>query len=147
MSKSVLSSGLAIRAASTAASSIVRWFKGRPIRGKGASDLAWFKPDASAMSEEDWNEWFAKSFAMFLHGEGLAPDEHGQRVQDASFLLLFNAHTDAVTFTLPGKPWGTRWRPALDTAESGEAALGDALEAGASLARAGLSLAVLERLA
>jgi isoamylase len=124
-----------------------RWFKGRPIRGKGASDLAWLKPDASPMSDEDWNEWFAKSFAMFLHGEGLAPDEHGHRVQDASFLLLFNAHTDAVTFTLPGKPWGTRWRPALDTAEGSDAELGDALDAGATLARVGLSLAVFERLA
>jgi isoamylase len=122
-----------------------RWFKGRPIRGKGASDVAWFKPDAAQMSDEDWNEWFAKSFAMFLNGDGLAPDERGRRVTDTSFLLLFNAHTDPVTFTLPGKPFGSRWRPALDTAIASDAAPGDALDEGAQLERAGLSLLVLER--
>ena len=122
-----------------------RWFKGRPIRGKGASDVAWFKPDAAQMSDDDWNEWFAKSFAMFLNGDGLAPDERGRRVTDTSFLLLFNAHTEAVTFTLPGKPFGTRWRPALDTAVASDAAPGDALDAAATLERPGLSLMVLER--
>jgi glycogen operon protein len=122
-----------------------RWFKGRPIRGKSASDVAWFKPDAAQMSDEDWNEWFAKSFAMFLNGDGLAPDERGRRVTDTSFLLLFNAHSDAVTFTLPGKPFGTRWRPALDTVVASDAALGDPLDEGAQLERAGLSLLVLER--
>jgi len=82
---------------------------------------------------------------MFLNGDGLAPDERGRRVSDTSFLLLFNAHTDAVTFTLPGKPFGTRWRPALDTAVASDAALGDPLDEGAQLERAGLSLLVLER--
>jgi isoamylase len=122
-----------------------RWFKGRPIRGKGASDVSWFKPDAAQMSDDDWNEWFAKSFAMFLNGDGLAPDERGRRVTDTSFLLLFNAHIDPVTFTLPGKPFGTRWKPALDTAGAGDARLGDALGEGATLERPGLSLLVLER--
>jgi isoamylase len=122
-----------------------RWFRGRPIRGKAASDVAWFKPDAAQMSDEDWNEWFAKSFAVFVNGDGLAPDERGRRVTDTSFLLLFNAHTDAVTFTLPGKPFGTRWRPALDTAVASDAGLGDPLDEGAQVERAGLSLIVLER--
>ena len=122
-----------------------RWFKGRPIRGKGASDVAWFKPDAAQMSDEDWNEWFAKSFAMFLNGDGLAPDERGRRVTDTSFLLLLNAHIDAVTFTLPGNPFGTRWKPALDSAVAADAQLGDALDAGAAIERVGLSLLVLER--
>jgi isoamylase len=120
-----------------------RWFSGLSIRGKGASDVAWFKPDGLQMSDEDWNDWFAKSFAMFLNGDGLAPDERGRRVKGASFLLLFNAHTDAVSFTLPGKPWGTRWQPALDTAD-GEGARGDAHDAGATIERPGLSMVILE---
>jgi len=122
-----------------------RWFKGRPIRGKGASDVAWFKPDAAQMSEEDWNEWSAKGFAMFLNGDGLAPDERGRRVKDTSFLLLFNAHTDAVIFTLPGKPFGASWRPVLDTAAPGDAPAGEARAEGAQIERPGLSLLVLER--
>jgi len=121
-----------------------RWFKGRPIRGKGATDLAWFKPEGSEMSDADWSEWFAKSFAAFLNGEGLAPDERGRRVTDASFLLLFNAHVDTVAFTLPGAPWGSRWQPVLDTADDGQTA-GDPVEAGTELQRIGLSLLVLQR--
>ncbi|HKB11782.1 MAG TPA: glycogen debranching protein GlgX, partial [Vicinamibacterales bacterium] len=122
-----------------------RWFVGRPIRGKGASDVAWFKPDGAQMSDEDWNDGFAKSFAMFLNGDGLAPDERGRRVRDTSFLLLFNAHTDTVSFTLPGQPFGSRWRRVLDTAAPGDEECGDALESGATLDRPGLSLVVVER--
>ena len=121
-----------------------RWFKGRPIRGKGATDIGWFKPEGSEMSDVDWNEWFAKSFAMFLNGEGLAPDERGRRVTDASFLLLFNAHVDTVAFKLPGAPWGSRWQPVLDTADDGKTA-GDPVAAGTELQRIGLSLLVLQR--
>jgi glycogen operon protein len=121
-----------------------RWFKGRPIRGKGATDLAWFKPEGSEMSDADWNEWFAKSFAAFLNGDGLAPDERGRRVTDASFLLLFNAHVDTVAFKLPGAPWGSRWQPVLDTADDGKTA-GDPVAAGTELQRIGLSLLVLQR--
>ena len=122
-----------------------RWFKGRPIRGKGASDIGWFKPDASPMSDADWNEESAKSFAMFLSGDGLGPDERGRRVTDASFLLLFNAHVDAVAFTLPGKPWGSRWRPVLDTTFPSPEAPSGSLDAESQLERPGLSLIVLQR--
>ena len=122
-----------------------RWFKGRPIRGKGASDVAWLKPDASAMSDADWNEGFAKSFAMFLSGDGLAPDERGRRVTDASFLLLFNAHVEMVAFTLPGKPYGSRWRPVLDTTFPSPEAPSGPLDADTQLERPGLSLIVLQR--
>ena len=122
-----------------------RWFKGRPIRGKGASDIGWFKPDATPMSDADWNEGFAKSFGMFLSGDGLGPDERGRRVADASFLLLFNAHVDAVTFTMPGKPWGSRWRPVIDTTFPSPEAPSNPLDAGAALERPGLSLIVLQR--
>jgi len=122
-----------------------RWFKGRPIRGKGASDIGWFKPDATPMSDADWNEGFAKSFGMFLSGDGLGPDERGRRVADASFLLLFNAHVDAVAFTMPGKPWGSRWRPVIDTTFPSPEAPSNPLDAGAALERPGLSLIVLQR--
>ena len=62
------------------------------------------------MTEQDWTEWFAKSFMLFLNGDALrSRDERGGPVRDDSFLLLFNAHVDPVTFTLPGDPWGQRW--------------------------------------
>ena len=93
------------------------WFKGRPIHGDGASDIVWMQPHAAAMTEQDWTEWFAKSFMVFLNGDAMvARDEHGQPVHDDSFLVMFNAHTEPVTFTLPGPPLGERWTLVFDTA-------------------------------
>jgi glycogen operon protein len=38
-------------------------------------------------------------------------------VQDDSFLLLFNAHHDRLTFRLPTRRFGQRWELVLSTAE------------------------------
>ncbi|RYZ49153.1 MAG: glycogen debranching enzyme GlgX, partial [Sphingobacteriales bacterium] len=44
-----------------------RWFQGQRIRGVGVEDIAWFLPDGSEMSEEHWNNDFAKSLAVYLN--------------------------------------------------------------------------------
>jgi glycogen operon protein len=124
-----------------------RWFKGGS-RGEGqAADIAWFKPDAQPMTDQDWTEWFAKSFMVFLNGDALhARDREGRPIRDDSFCLLFNAHVDPVAFTLPGEPWGQRWQAAIDTAASEASSKdGETLEAGATLERPGLSLLVMRR--
>ena len=57
-------------------------------------------------------------------------DAHGEPIVDDSFLLLFNAHHEDVTFTLPTRRFGASWRIELDTAEpdgrAGRAAARDA---------------------
>ena len=35
-------------------------------KATGLKDIAWLKPDADEMSEQDWREWSAKSFMLFL---------------------------------------------------------------------------------
>ena len=40
---------------------------------------------------------------------------------DDSFLILFNAHHEETTFTIPPKRFGTRWELELTTADSGPA--------------------------
>ena len=42
----------------------------------------------------------------------------GQRILDESFLLLFNAHHEDVTFTLPNRRFGERWALVLRTARA-----------------------------
>ena len=87
-------------------------------RGKGVTDIAWFQPDGSDMSSEEWGQWFAKSFAVFLFGEGLlSRDERGCPEHDASFLILANAHTDVVQFTLPARRSAARWAVEIDTVD------------------------------
>ena len=60
---------------------------------------------------------FAKSLGVFLNGDALPdPDRRGHRISDDSFLLLFTAHYEDVTFVLPGGPWGEQWLLDFDTA-------------------------------
>jgi glycogen operon protein len=123
------------------------WFKGRPIHGRDIVDIAWFKPDGREMSEDDWTEWFAKSFGVFLNGDMLpSRDEAGRRMRDDSFLLLFNAHVEPVSFALPDARWGARWEAALDTAAPEAFPRGgETFEPGGAVEREGLSLLVLRR--
>jgi len=125
-----------------------RWFNGRSAKSRATADIAWFKPDGVEMSEQDWTEWFAKSFAVFLNGDALGQrDEDGRRVRDDSFLLLFNAHVDVVTFTVPELSSGKRWLPVIDTVDLDGFVEGTPdLEAGATTDRPGLSLLVLRRI-
>ena len=55
---------------------------------------------------------------MFLNGQEIAaPGPHGERVEDDSFLMLFNAHHEDVTFMLPTRRFGAQWEMVLTTAD------------------------------
>lgn len=90
------------------------WFKGLSIKGK--RDIAWFAPDGSPMQEDHWKEYFAKTLAVYLNGEGIdVLGYKGERIVDDSFVLLFNAHYEDVHFTLPSIMTGHQWTKVLDT--------------------------------
>ena len=55
-----------------------RFFRGGQPWDTSLKDLAWFRPDGSEMTEEDWQKPFAKSVAFLLGGDQIAtPDERG----------------------------------------------------------------------
>ena len=123
-----------------------RFFQGRAIRGDQVSDIGWFKPDGEQMSDDDWNGGFAKSIGVYLNGDAIGGfDNRGEPYKDDSFYLLFNAHHEAMDFTLPDGPWGKRFEKVLDTTlrESGRPR---AMKAGSKLHVEGRSVAVLRRL-
>lgn len=92
------------------------WFRGRPIKGAGVEDVAWFLPNAIEMSEENWNHDYAKSLAVFMNGKGIRTvDPKGQRTIDNSYYVMFNAHYEALDFTLPPVKYGQVWTKVLDT--------------------------------
>jgi isoamylase len=94
------------------------WFQGRPIHGSEVSDIAWFLPDGSQMSEDDWNVGFAKSLAVFLNGDELRMrGPRGDRVTDDSFYVIFNAHDEPMRFVMPEPRWGKEWALVFDTAD------------------------------
>ncbi|MFC4911836.1 glycogen debranching protein GlgX [Actinomadura gamaensis] len=98
-----------------------RFFRGVHAGADGHdADIAWLTPSGEPMTDDDWNAGFAKSLAVYLNGEAITePDARGRRVRDDSFLLLVNAHSSAVEFTVPGPEFGERWEVALDTAAPG----------------------------
>jgi glycogen operon protein len=70
------------------------------------------------MADEDWHRSHTNSFAVFMNGDALLEvDDDGRPIHDGSFLLLFNAHHEALQFTLPAASFGRRWRVLIDTAQ------------------------------
>ena len=93
-----------------------RWFKGRPIKGKGVEDIAWFSLDGTEMSEENWNQDFAKSLCVYFSGQGFHyTDADGNPIKDDSFYIIFNAHHDALQCKLPPRKYGIHWKKVLNT--------------------------------
>ncbi len=93
-----------------------RWFKGQPIKGLGLEDIAWFQPDGAGMSEEAWQQGFAKSLGIYLNGRGIhAVGPKGEQIVDDNFYLIFNGHHEAMLFKLPPKKFGMKWTKVADT--------------------------------
>ncbi len=94
-----------------------QFLSGRELMGSGLPDSWWFRPDGRKMARRDW-ESDTKTIGLFLNGEEIpTPNSHGERVTDESFLLLFNAELEAVTYRLPPRRFGGRWRLELSTAQ------------------------------
>ncbi len=79
------------------------------IDGEALPDAWWFRPDGHRMTTKDWSSR-GSAIGLFLNGEtipNLGPQ--GQRITDASFLLLFNPSGDDCEFTLPRRYMGEGW--------------------------------------
>jgi isoamylase len=128
-----------------------RWFQGRPIRGSEVSDIGWFTSGGTEMSDQDWQAGFAKSLGVFLNGDAIPNrDEHGNRIADDSFYVMFNAHSEPLEFVLPESKWGEQWTVALDTNELTDhvavETVGRSVGAGEKLHVQAWSLVLLRRL-
>ncbi|GAA2587367.1 glycogen debranching protein GlgX [Actinomadura fulvescens] len=123
-----------------------RFFRGVRL-GDGPADIAWLTPTGDTMTDDDWTVGFAKSLGVFLNGEAITePDPRGRRIRDDSFLLLINAHSQYVEFTLPGPEYGERWEYALDTAAPDTLGERERLKAQDRLDVTSRSLTVLRRI-
>jgi isoamylase len=92
---------------------------GKEVRGSGLPDVWWFRPDGRRMTQKDWQRPDAHTLGVFLNGDeiqGHTPT--GDEMRDDSFLLLFNAYAEPITFTLPTRRFGPRWVVEIATGES-----------------------------
>lgn len=95
------------------------WFQGKPIKGLGVEDIAWFLADGSEVTEDQWREDHAKTLAIYLNGRSLKLiGPKGEKIVDGTFYLIFNAHVEPVTFKLPAQKYAKDWTKVLDTAEN-----------------------------
>ncbi|KAA1397916.1 glycogen debranching protein GlgX [Aeromicrobium ginsengisoli] len=125
-----------------------RFFQGKPIRkADELRDIAWFTPSGEEMKEQNWDDAFGRSIAVFLNGDAIADrDLRGVRITDDSFLLALNAHHEDIEFTLPDGDYGATWTVVVDTATGAvEQPGGDMFDAGAVLNVSARSLVALQR--
>ncbi len=126
-----------------------RWFQGRPLRGDGVSDIAWFSPTGEAMTDDDWRVSFAKSVGVFLNGESLpAAARRAGQASDDSFFIVLHSYWEPISFCLPDGRFGDYWTPVLDTAAEENpfcAASRETVKAGEPLTVEARSVVVLQR--
>jgi glycogen operon protein len=121
-----------------------KFLTGQEVKGSGLPDVWWFRPDGRRMTQKDWLRPDAHTLGVFLNGQEIpsrTPD--GRDIVDDSFLLLFNAYGEAITFTLPTRRFGARWQLELHT---DGVVSGDVFPARAQLTLEARSLALLRRL-
>jgi isoamylase len=95
-----------------------KYFQGRRLRGSDVRDLTWLRPDGSEMTDEEWGEGWVRTLGVRFGGDALGEvDENGDLLEDDTLLLLLNAHSEAVEFTLPGGE-SVMWDVLVDTCAS-----------------------------
>ncbi len=94
-----------------------KFFQGRRIRGSEIKDVMWFNPGGNEMSEEEWASPFVRCLGMLLSGDTVdVLTFEGEPIRDSTFLLLINAHYEALPFVLPGLE-NLEWELILDTSD------------------------------
>jgi glycogen operon protein len=90
---------------------------GSPL-GSGLPDSWWFRTDGRKMTRQNWADPGLRAIGLFLNGDEIPTRSRlGEQLTDESFLLLFNSHEERVTFLLPPRRFGQRWKLELSTAD------------------------------
>jgi len=86
----------------------------------GVKDVTWLTPAGEEMQKENWEDAEARCMGVLL--DGRAQETGIRRVgDDSTLLIVMNAHTDALPFTLPSARGGSRWIKLVDTHRPGAA--------------------------
>jgi glycogen operon protein len=80
----------------------------------GLKEVTWINASGEEMEDGHWSDERMQCFGMLLDGRAQTSGLK-QRGQDATLLLVLNAHHDVVNFTLPGAEPDARWRLLIDT--------------------------------
>jgi isoamylase len=119
---------------------------GEERQGSGAPDVWWLRPDGRRMTLADWARGDAFALGAFLNGSEIPTlTADGEPITDDSFIVLFNAWREPVTFVLPPTRFGRRWAHELCTADPDLAPNGTVFRAREAVEVGSRSLRVLRR--
>jgi isoamylase len=91
-----------------------RFLSGSYNEELGVKDVTWINANGAEMQDDDWGETGMRCFGMLMDGRSQSTGIR-QRAQDATMLLVMNAHSDVVAFTLPECADGREWTLLVDT--------------------------------
>jgi glycogen operon protein len=95
-----------------------RFFHGRPTPGTQVKDITWLRPDGAEMEQGDWQHPSAHFLSFVISGE--AGQYHltalGEPEIDDTFLVIMNAHHEALRYRIPSFDTTVAWERVFDTA-------------------------------
>jgi glycogen operon protein len=108
-------------------------------------DVTWLRENGQEMTESDWRDAKRRTLGVLLDRTGVDIRHRGPHDRDpgGSFLLLFNASSSDVEFTLPAPISGDLWQVVLDTREETAAVTAAGFRQGHVYAVSDRSLVVL----
>lgn len=92
------------------------FFRGKLANESDSKDVIWLRPDGPEMLPPDWEDEHVRCLGMLFSGTGLIDvGPRGETQRDDDFLLLLNAHHEALPFALPAR--SGPWTLLIDTAQ------------------------------
>lgn len=100
-----------------------RFLKGTYNEELKVKDVTWLNANGFEMEPDDWADDKMRCFGMMLNGLSQQTGIR-KRGQEATLLLVFNAHHEAVNFQLPSFGDGAKWSLVIDTSSAAVTASG-----------------------
>jgi isoamylase len=91
-----------------------RFLTGEYNEELGLKDVTWINASGAEMHSEEWDDDNMHCFGMLMDGRA-QPTGIRRHGEDATLLLVLNAHHDLVEFTLPETQGGREWSLLVDT--------------------------------
>ena len=91
-----------------------RFLTGEYNEALAVKDVTWINASGAEMRAEEWDDSNMHCFGMLMDGRA-QPTGIRRRGEDATLLLVLNAHHDLVEFTLPETAGGREWSLLVDT--------------------------------
>jgi glycogen operon protein len=124
-----------------------RYVRADTLTPEGLKEIIWLNPDGHEMTERDWQQDFARCLGVYLAGGAIERrGRRGEPIRDSNFMLLMNAHHEAIPFRIAEMLSGKPWTAVLDTARADPWAL-RVVAAEQGYALQGRSLVLLQELA